>query len=192
MKLIHQKFHEWKWKTITPLLHHRSVILQSIYIIQYYISAINKSKTKYSFLVPQLQKQPRLSPRALPAFDFPVKKLPVTSSRLGPIFDFHCSLTKPPGMLLFKRADSSPQTTAAAKGETFPGQLYTFSITSHSQFLISHSGTRQMYLTDTENLPGIHLSHECKHYLFDLSEYVCRSWLWCSLMTLLHCSASIW
>lgn len=107
---------------------------------------------------------PHLSLRALPAFDFPVKKLPVTSSRLGSIFDFHCSLTKPPGMLLFKHAAPSPQTTAAAKREKFPGQLYRFSVTS-PQFLISHSGRRQMHLTDTENLPGIHLAHACKAYL---------------------------
>lgn len=46
--------------------------------------------------------------RTLPAFDIPVKKLPVTSSRFGSIFDFHCSLTKPPGMLLFKDASPSP------------------------------------------------------------------------------------
>lgn len=51
-------------------------------------------------------------------------------------------------------------------GERFSGQLYRFSITSPSQFLISHSGRRQMHLTDTENLSGIHLSHECKAYLF--------------------------
>lgn len=60
--------------------------------------------------------KPPPSPRTLPAFDLPVKKLPVTSSRLGSIFDFHCSLTKPPGMLLFKHATSSPLTTAAANG----------------------------------------------------------------------------
>lgn len=36
------------------------------------------------------------------------------SYRFRPIFDFHSSLTKPPGMLLFKDAISFPQTTATA------------------------------------------------------------------------------
>lgn len=36
------------------------------------------------------------------------------SYRFRPIFGFHSSLTKPPGMLLFKDAISFPQTTATA------------------------------------------------------------------------------
>lgn len=76
-------------------------------------ATITKIKTKIKF---PFQKVSSLSLRALPAFDFPVKKLPVTSTRLGSIFDFHCSLTKPPGMLLFKHGAPSPQTTAAVKG----------------------------------------------------------------------------
>lgn len=92
-----------------------------------------------------------LSPRTPPAFDIPVKKLPVTSSRFGSIFDFHCSLTKPPGMLLFKDASPSPWTTAAVEGEKFPGELYRFGETFPSQVLISHSGRRQMPLTGGES-----------------------------------------
>lgn len=53
-------------------------------------------------------------PRAPALCDFPLKKVPVMSYRLRPIFDFHSSLTKPPGMLLFKDAIPSPQTTATA------------------------------------------------------------------------------
>lgn len=96
---------------------------------------LNFQKCKFLLKFPCLKLQKvSVLPRALPAFDIPVKKLPVTSSRLGPIFDFHCSLTKPPGMLLFKHGAPSPQTTAAAKGERFPGQLYRFSITSPHSF----------------------------------------------------------
>jgi len=46
--------------------------------------------------------------------DFLLKKVLVMSYRFRPIFDFHSSLTKPPGMLLFKDAISFPQTTATA------------------------------------------------------------------------------
>lgn len=107
-----------------------------------------------------------LSPRTPPAFDIPVKKLPVTSSRFGSIFDFHCSLTKPPGMLLFKDASPSPRTTAAVEGEKFPGELYRFGETFPSQVLISHSGRRQMPLTDRESARFSFLNSQARTYLF--------------------------
>lgn len=101
-------------------------------------------------------------------------------------------------MLLFKHGAPSPQTTAAVKGEIFPGQLYRFSITSPSQFLISHSGRRQMHLTDTENLPGIHLSRGgCMQGLFIclLEQFLGARWgvqfyQYCCLTVILSYSSS--
>lgn len=49
----------------------------------------------------------------------------------------------------------------------FPGQLYTFSIASLLQFLISHSGRQQMHLTHRKKLPAIGSSNEpCKILLY--------------------------
>ena len=69
-------------------------------------------------------------------------------------------------MLLFKHGAPSPQTTAAAKGERFPGQLYRFSITSLSQFLISHSGQAADAPRRHREPAGIHLSYQFKANAF--------------------------
>lgn len=74
-------------------------------------------------LTPQAFKVPNL-PRELPFGEFLLKKLSVMSYRLSPIFDFHSSLTEPPGMPLFKDAFPAPQTTATVAERS--GQLYRF------------------------------------------------------------------
>ena len=76
-----------------------------------------------NMLTPQAFKVPNL-PRELPFGEFLLKKLSVMSYRLSPIFDFHSSLTEPPGMPLFKDAFPAPQTTATVAERS--GQLYRF------------------------------------------------------------------